>query len=441
MKVLVLEQTAELAELMGLYLSTLSSAAVFATHLPKSAIDQLVDGPIDVLIMNQSFMAKGLDEAHRQWSAKNPQGSLVLIGEEPRLLNCAFFLHSSHLVQEIKDMVKATFWRKLSGRPAELPLPLSPYLVYRLGVCPADLFLKLGDNNWVKLFHKGSPFGEEEQEKFEQKKVKEFYILPEDVQTAMGHFEDLLSSLKASSDLGEHPQSLVADATEFIWHALKENNFREEIQVVAQTAIRQSLALARKEPQLKSFMDKILRPEHSWMVRHSLLITHVACALSTKLGWTSEQTYLKIATAALLHDMCLPRLDQDEDVWLMAMEGQKLKEGMDLEMKAFLQHPIEASQMIRRHKSIPPDTDKILLEHHELPDGKGFPRGLPAMQISPLGSVFIFAHAVSTILLHEPDPKKWTMGALREGLAGDRWSGGHFKKVWQAFENSKLFEE
>lgn len=436
-RVLVLEQTAELSELMGLYLTALMAAEITATHRLEVAMAQLESNAVDVLVVNQHFLSAGLDAAYRSWRQRNPEAPLVLIGEKPRGEEATFFLHSTKLVQDCKDMLKTPFWRKLAGQPAEQPLPLSPNLIYRLGTCPADLFLRLGENNWVKLFHKDSPFGEEEQKKFEAKKLKEFYILPSDIQVALSHFENILSSLKASSELSE--QQLVSDATEFMWHALRENSFSEPIKKIATQAIRHSLALVRSEPQLKGFLEKISRPEHQWLVRHSMIITHVACGIATKLGWTSEQTYLKIATASLLHDMCLPRMDQDEEVWLLAASGEKLRESMDRELKEFLQHSIEASQLVRHYKNIPPDTDKIILEHHELPDGTGFPRGLIWSQISPLGSVFILAHAVATILLSEPDPKRWSLELLKDRLSEERWDHGHFKKALQALEKANLF--
>jgi HD-GYP domain-containing protein (c-di-GMP phosphodiesterase class II) len=431
MKVLVLEQTAELAELIGLYLSSISSAEVTATEKLDVAMAKLKEGT-EVFIFSQHFLKPGLNEAYIECVQNHADIVRVLIGDHEEA-GC-HLLQANNLVHEIKEMTKASFWRKISGRAAEMPLPLSPYLVYRLGVCPADLFLKLGDNNWVKLFHAGNPFGEEEQRKFETKGVKEFYVLPEDVQRTLGHFEDLLSALKSTTDT-----TLIADANEFIWFALKENGFREEIQRVAQVAIQQSLVAIRKDPDLKMFLERIFRPEHQWMVRHNMILAHVACAIAQKLGWTSEQTYFKIVTAAILHDLALPRHDMDEDVWLVSAQGEKLREGMDPELKAFIQHPIEGSQIIRRNKLIAPDTDKILLEHHELPDGSGFPRGLSGPQISPLGAVFILAHAFSTVLLQTGGPTEWSMKVVLEKLRPDFWQTAHFKKAWQALEKCELF--
>jgi HD-GYP domain-containing protein (c-di-GMP phosphodiesterase class II) len=438
MRVLVLENTAELAELMGLYLSSLSSAEVTATYQLDHASQLLNTEKIDVLILNQQFLETFKLDPYKNWRNKNPETALVLIGEKATdQEGVSYFIHSLYLVQETKDMLKASFWRRLAGKPSELPLPISAYLVYRLGVCPADLFLKLGEDNWAKIFHKGSLFGEEEQKKFETKKVKQFYIFAQDVQVALEHFEDLLSSLKASSDV--QSITLVPDAVEFIFHTLKENSFNGPLKKVAEAAIRHSLALVRTEPALKNYVDKIFRPEHSWMVRHSLVITHVACGLATQLGWTSEQTYIKIATAALLHDMTLPRLDQDEETWMINMSHLKPNEELDQEMKQFLQHPFDGAEMVRRHKSIPPDTDKILLEHHELPDGTGFPRALTATHISPLGSVFILSHAIATILLHEQDSRLWSMEMVKDRLGEKRWDSAHFKKAMQALEKSEFF--
>ncbi|MBY0518253.1 MAG: HD domain-containing protein [Bacteriovoracaceae bacterium] len=437
MKILILEQTIELSELIGLYLSSLNSCEIVTATSDEDALAKLKQSGFQVFILNQKFTTDSLKSAYDYARDKSPETQIVLIGEGEAGVKANYVIQSSNLVHEIKSMVKAPFWRSISGKPADLPLPLSPYLVFRLGVCPADLFLKLGENNWVKLFHKGSPFGEEEKRKFEAKGLKEFYILTDDVKQAMGHFEDLLSALKATSTIEDAP--LIADSNEFIWHAMKEHGFREEINRVAQEAIRQSLALVRKEPEVKKFIEKIFRPEHAWMVRHNLIITHVACAIASELGWISEQTFIKIATASMLHDMALPRLDQDEEIWMMSVQGERMREGLDKEMKDFLQHPIEGAQQIRRHKSIPPDTDKIILEHHEMPDGTGFPRALSASQISPLGAVFILSHAIATILIHEGDPAKWKMSTLKQKLVEERWQVGHFKKAWQAFEKTELF--
>lgn len=55
--------------------------------------------------------------------------------------------------------------------------------------------------------------------------------------------------------------------------------------------------------------------------------------------------------------------------------------------------------MIRRDSFLPTDIDNIILNHHELPDGKGYPRGLSSMQISPISCIFILAEKISISMI------------------------------------------
>lgn len=435
MRVLILEQTNELAELLGIYLASLSGAEVTATHLADEAMRSLSEGDFDVFMCELGFTRPGNDLVLRTWRERFPKRAVVYLGDGTVPESESYRVGHLYLVQELRELVKAPFWRQLEGKPQGTPLPLSPYLVYRLGICPTDLFLKLGEDNWVKLFHKGSPFGEEERSKFEAKGLKEFWVLPEDIGHALGHFEDLLTAVTADST----DAALISDATEFVWHMVQECGFREDVQKVVRQAMHQSLAVIRNNPDLRFFMERILRPEHGWLVKHSMITSHVSCAVAAHLGWTSEQTFLKLTMAALMHDMLLPQLDVSEDVWVEAISGNRAQAAQNPEMKMFLQHPLEGAQLLRRFKDIPPDTDKIVLEHHERPEGDGFPRGLSGMQISPLGCLFIVAHSAAEVMLREPFNVRWRMSDLIQAMLPERWQSGNFKKIWQSFEKTDLF--
>lgn len=53
-----------------------------------------------------------------------------------------------------------------------------------------------------------------------------------------------------------------------------------------------------------------------------------------------------------------------------------------------------------------PDLDRILIEHHEKPDGTGYPKGLKGSQISPLGLLFNLSHQLSNIIIKD-ETKSW----------------------------------
>lgn len=440
MRALVLDSSPELAELIGIYLASLGSAEVVATSRMEEAAKHLEGGQFQVFLCAEPFVRAGNDLAARLWRERFPQGLLVLVGDAAAATaehHAAHAVTYRFLVEDLRGLVKTPAWGKLSGRASDQPLPLSPHLVYRLGVCPADLFIKLGAENWVKVFHGGSPFGEEERARFEARGLKEFWILAGDVQEALAHFENLLGALAADDPSAG---GLVSDAAELVWHTIQASGFRPEVQELVQKNVRQTMLFIKEHADLQTFFNRMFRPEHGPVVRHALLTAHVACAVATQLGWTSGQTYLKLTVASLMHDTFLPNFEWAESRWAEAAAASKGKPRPPSEVKVFFQHPVDGAQLLRRFKQIPPDTDKIVLEHHELPDGSGFPRGLPGAQISPLGCLFILSHHAAEALLERfSEGERWDMERLLELLVAERWQAGNFKKVWQAFEKTPLF--
>ena len=75
--------------------------------------------------------------------------------------------------------------------------------------------------------------------------------------------------------------------------------------------------------------------------------------------------------------------------------------------------------------------DTIVLQHHELPDGSGFPRGLYHHQISPLACVFIVAQDLLDFYLANAASAHPKADVFQAFLAEreTRYSSGTFKKI------------
>ena len=83
---------------------------------------------------------------------------------------------------------------------------------------------------------------------------------------------------------------------------------------------------------------------------------------------------------------------------------------------------------------IPSDVDIIVLQHHERPNGTGFPKGLRSNQIAPLASVFIVAHDIVdqlTATAGQFDLKKFVKNT--EAL----YQNATFKKIWKTLSDSE----
>ena len=161
------------------------------------------------------------------------------------------------------------------------------------------------------------------------------------------------------------------------------------------------------------------------------MVTTVFCQ---QLGWVSESSQVKLAMAALMHDMVL----SDEHLHDVQKWNERARNSQDKspETLKYRNHPIEAAKLIQTIKNLPPDIDQIILQHHETPDAKGFPRGLNSGWISPMSAVFIISEDLIQFISDSEDLRNRIneFVNLREKI----YVEGNFKRVFQALKANLL---
>ena len=110
--------------------------------------------------------------------------------------------------------------------------------------------------------------------------------------------------------------------------------------------------------------------------RHCLFVTGFAVAFAQHLGMR-EDDQRRLARAALLHDVgkaFVPVAILDKPGKLDAIE----------EMVEIRQHPRRGYDALAAQGGFPPEMLDVVLHHHELLDGSGYPNGLRGDQISDI---------------------------------------------------------
>jgi len=160
----------------------------------------------------------------------------------------------------------------------------------------------------------------------------------------------------------------------------------------------------------------------------------ISCLVAKQLDWSSRISIDKLVFASLLCDVTLalrPNLLRIQNL----SEFEDMKENLSLEdQKIFLHHPKEGAELIKNYfSSAPPETEMLAYQHHELPDGSGFPHGLKADKISPLSALFIMSNHFTYYFLEDSDP------SMEEYLlrAQYRFDYSNFRKIIKAFEKIK----
>jgi response regulator RpfG family c-di-GMP phosphodiesterase len=165
--------------------------------------------------------------------------------------------------------------------------------------------------------------------------------------------------------------------------------FTPEAQEIAMTSVAATMQILESSPQLRRILVDIENSSSGDAAEWSLQLAKVACALAHKIGWRSNSTYFKLVLAALLHDLPLleERLAKVRDL----EKAGESREFTEEELKRIRFHPVRAAEYAREFNQIPADVEQILIQHHERPNGTGFPRGLVVRYFSPLGALFVIA--------------------------------------------------
>ena len=170
-----------------------------------------------------------------------------------------------------------------------------------------------------------------------------------------------------------------------------------------------------------------------------MLLAYLGCALASQMEWSSDTTYQKITLAAFLHDVSLKNQDLAQ-IQSLGELAQKSKFFTKEEQKEFRNHPIAACDISKTFDEVPPDVDSIIIQHHERPDGSGFPRGITHSRIGPLSAVFIVAHDLVRYLLENSSTDLTTNNKALDSfvkLHQKSYQQGNFKKIIAAVTKLK----
>ena len=210
---------------------------------------------------------------------------------------------------------------------------------------------------------------------------------------------------------------------------VRDHEFREQVKINV-VQVRKELEKNVKFKKFLSTLDAGTGDAH-YLKQHIHLLCQVMTGLGTRLGWISDRSIDKLIYVAYLHDirfMNHPHMARIKS--LKEFEAIQTKLSAD-EKAAFLEAPSYAAEVARQDLSSFPDAIKILLQQKELPDGSGFPHGLNASYISPLGSLFIASHYFVDYVIETPD---WS---ISEFIKEHKFilKGQYFQKILQTLKD------
>ena len=252
----------------------------------------------------------------------------------------------------------------------------------------SDLFIRLGSNRMVKVAHKGGAIDLERIERFGEKNIQYLYVHRDEF---AGIVSNLVRGAESLSGLNQVPTDL--KITKFF--NIAESVYSELLNLPISDeslgrAIRLSTEIStsmREKPDFAKLIKSVVTMGDEFS-RHSLGSVVMSNLLVAQMDWSSPKLLAPITMGAFFHDIGLKELP--EALWFKSRLEMNKEELLLWET-----HPALGVQMLNSISIITPDVLRIVAEHHEMPNGAGFPVKLRGDRIFPMAKIVSFGNQLA----------------------------------------------
>ena len=381
-------------------------------------------GKPEIIIANLQILAEGFHTHLKENGAYLPLiatcDSREKVMRPPELTLVTSILTRPVCPEELSHLVKS-FTQTPPGSPTHIPIKLK--VACEIASGKFDIYLKLSGTNFVKITNKFSDFTVPEAEKLSSKGITEVYIKASESREFLKVWENSLYLKMARKD-GSFDSLLVTECLEQVEKISRAFGWSSESVKASQKVIKEAIATLNNSERISDLLKKKFTQRNSGYTNHVGLLSYLSCMMCAEIGQVEAQE--KLVMASLMHDLSL-----EEGLYPEIEEWNKQAKNLgerSPEIVRYRLHPLHASQTAQTLDVLPPDVDQIILQHHEAPDGSGYPRGLTANRIHYLAAVFIIAEDLISFL----DDGEALETSLKDFLmwGENRYQQGNFKKIF-----------
>jgi HD-GYP domain-containing protein (c-di-GMP phosphodiesterase class II) len=271
--------------------------------------------------------------------------------------------------------------------------PLRTELLLEMSPLRADVYIQLSETKFLKLFRSGDVFTDGDLDKYKGQKGVE-YLWLEKEQTA-GVVKQFKEEIDRTARDGRFSVQDVAKRSGWVFQTVRDLSaslgVTPELSELTKANVEMTLRSVRDDLSLAQALAE-LKAEGGYIAAHSFSLAYLGSMIINMTTLKSEANCEKMAYAAFFHDMTLHNQELARVSSVPEFRAKADEKGFTQEnQKTLLYHSVHAAEYSRKFK-VPHDVETIILQHHERPNGSGFPRGVTHDQINPLSAVFIVAH-------------------------------------------------
>jgi response regulator RpfG family c-di-GMP phosphodiesterase len=231
--------------------------------------------------------------------------------------------------------------------------------------------------------------------RLQQKEVTEVFIHQEDCQKLIGRIKDSLSSKSFfdPKNVTEQRVERLEASTQIVKQVIKQLGADSETIKLLTTINSRAMSTLNESPSLFSFIKRFKKNCAEEFLR-TTLTSYLMSNMVDQFDWRSEAVKEKGALASILCDIML---EKEDFVLLHAWEKDRVSLPEHIK-----NHPIAVVEHLRQKRNLVSiETITIIEQHHELPDGSGFPYGITVNRFNQLSCIFIVAQQFIEELFYE----------------------------------------
>lgn len=312
--VLIADDEEEIVEILSFVIKSSLKCDVQFAYNGKSAVELLSKGDIQLIICDYNMPLMNGGDVYKYILDSMPSCRYVLCSSElperhDEYINRSCFYGHIQKPQVmggtkvITDKIKSEL-PQMNEPKSHSYVPISPRLLFKISTLPSDIFLKLSDNKYVKVFNQGAVFDELDLIKYGQTAGDKLYTFNLSIDTYLARIQETLLKVVQTSS-AENQVEANLQIHFLLSSAFKDYGLKEALIPLVDVQIKEATELCKNNKTLTLMLDKLLKSKDSYVGKHSFMLAAVSVSMAEKMEWNSSTTGQKLVVASLFHDIFL----------------------------------------------------------------------------------------------------------------------------------------
>ena len=243
-----------------------------------------------------------------------------------------------------------------------------------------DIYIHITGDKFIKIAHKGGKISEDRIASYKEKGINFVYVRKEEFSKIVNFNLVLARAIKGSDqiDLKKKRHFMKSTGSLILECAFVKGLDHQDLNE-AKNFIETSMDLAAEDAEVFDVLN-ILSAHTDFLYAHSLGVSCFSIMIGRKLGWNSGPLLFRLGLGGLMHDIGKKEISKDILDKPRALLTQE-------ERRNFESHTTRGKEILESLKSMPSEVVEIAYQHHEDPNGGGFPRAILKTDTHPLSVV------------------------------------------------------